>query len=147
MRLRLTLPLWLEIALAILVALALSNVVTIFLFRGEGELRLARFGAEMQGQRLASAAAVVLKAPEDLQDDLVRALSAPGMRLSLDATPIVAENAVRDHVTEAQISERLTREAMASVRVHLVAANERRPPAETGPVGPPPLEGPGRPGV
>ena len=139
MNFRLTLPLWLEITLAVLVALALSNVVTIFLFRGEGELRLARFGTDMLGQRLSSAAGVVLKAPEGIRADLVRALSTPGMRLSLDATPLVAETAVRDAATEALIGERLASEALTSVRVHLVGPKESAsrgqsfvPPGEPG---------------
>jgi signal transduction histidine kinase len=136
---RFALPLWLEIAGAILLALALSNLATIAFFSAGGEQQFTRFAADMQSQRIAGVAALVLRAPEGLRAELVRELSSPGLRLSLDAAPLVRDGLARDAATEAAIGARLRPEMARGLRAHVLTEAERAVPASPPP---PPPEGP-----
>lgn len=122
---RLSLPLWFEIAGAILVALALSNLATIVFFRISGEQQFSRFAADVQSQRIAGAAALVLKSPESLRRELVAELSSPGLGLSLDDAPLVGDAVERDAAVEASIGERLRPEIAAGLRAHVLSDAER----------------------
>ncbi len=138
---RFVLPLWLEIASAILVALALSNLATIVFFRISGEQQFSRFAADLQSQRIAGVAGLVLKSPESLRGELVAELSSPGLRLSLDAAPLVGDAVSRDAAVEASIGERLRPEIATGLRAHALSDVERAVPVDARP--PPPREGHG----
>lgn len=150
-----SLPLWLEIALAILIALALSNVVTIILFRASGEQRFNRFTADFHAQRVAGSLSVIARAPADLQAELVKTLSGPGLTLSYDTKPLVADGIARDATVEAAIGSRLPDGVGEGLRAHVVtdeeraklAAEPRKPPepARVRPDGGPGKPGPGGP--
>jgi signal transduction histidine kinase len=145
---RFALPLWLELAGAILLALALSNLATIVFFRVGGEQQFSRFAADVQSQRIAGVAALMLRAPEGLRPELVRELSSPGLQLSLDAAPLVRDGLERDAATEAAIAASLRPELAGGLRAHVLTEEERalppspppRGPVFTGTGPPPPLE-------
>ena len=140
---RFVLPLWLEIAGAILVALALSNLATIVFFRISGEQQFSRLAADLQSQRIAGVAGLVLKSPESLRRELVAELSSPGLRLSLDAAPLVGEAVSRDAALEASIGEGLRPEIAAGLRAHVLSEAERSAPVEAQRPPPPSADGPG----
>lgn len=147
-----SLPLWLEIALAILVALALSNLVTIILFRASGEQRFNRFTADFHAQRVAGALSVMAQAPANLQPELVKTLTGPGLSLSYDTTPLVADGVSRDAAVEDAIRARLSQNLSQGLRVHLVTDAEREKLAAEPRKPPPPRQrpsgsDPGGPGV
>jgi signal transduction histidine kinase len=148
---RFALPLWLEIAGAILLALALSNLATIAFFRVGGEQQFTRFAADLQSQRIAGVASLVLKAPESLRPELARELSSPGLRLSLNPSPIVRDGLARDATIEAAIGAHLRGAGTGGPRAHVLTEEERaappsalsspqRRPVFTGAGRPPPLE-------
>lgn len=126
---RLVLPLWLEIVGAVLVALALSNIATILFFRLSGEQQVSRLTADLQAQRLAGTAAILVKAPDSLRGELVKSLSSPGLHLSLDPAPLVGEAAARDGPLQDAIASRLPTEFANNVRAHALSDAERETPA------------------
>lgn len=122
---RFALPLWLEIAGAILLALALSNVATIAFFRIGGEQQFTHFAADLQAQRIAGVTALVLKSPENIRGEIVTEMSSPGLRLSLDAAPLVGDGVARDGAVETAIGARLRPEQSAGLRAHMLTDAER----------------------
>jgi signal transduction histidine kinase len=88
-----------------------------------------------------------------LRAELVRELSSPGLRLSLDDVPLVREGLARDTTAEAAIGAGLRSEVARNLRAHTLTEAERaatqpppppppepRAPVFTGPGRPPPLE-------
>jgi signal transduction histidine kinase len=122
---RFALPLWLEIAGAILLALALSNIATIAFFRVGGEQQVSRLAADLQAQRIAGIASLVLKSPEALRGELVEELASPGLRVSLDRTPLVDDGAARDVAVEMAIAARLHPDTSVGLRAHSLSEPER----------------------
>jgi signal transduction histidine kinase len=142
MKRRLAVPLWLESAAASLLALAASSAATILFFQFDDARVMARFNAEVLAERVGTAAAAILKAPDSLRPELLAAFSRPSRRLTIEPQPIVDGAAARDAAVEARIAALLPAVSPDGIRVHQIGPEEaslRPPEAQPQPGAPAPL--------
>lgn len=110
-------PLWLELCAAFLVALLVSNAVTFAVaeHRRSSSIRAERIGAIED--RLSALVGLLARLPESERGRLLTIASVRHERVSIGATPRVADDAERDFKAEERLKAALLPEIQLDVRV------------------------------